>query len=69
MPKMVNIDEEYLHILRSHKQWRVEEIIPKSLYPVGTKNMWIDIWLWILSEIKPEQNTIKKYLKNGDLSL
>ena len=32
----------------------------------GRKNMWIQIWLWILLEVKQEQNTLKKYPKNED---
>ena len=28
------------------------------------KNIWINIWLQILLQIKPEQNTLKKYPKN-----
>ena len=30
---------------------------------------WIHIWLWVLPKIKPEENTLKKYPKNEDLSI
>ena len=43
------------------KCWKVEEIIPKSLYPVGKKN--VDTCM-----VKPEQNALKKYPKNEDLN-
>ena len=52
---------------RSHKIVEGGRNYTKMPYPVRRKNIWIHIWLWILLEIKPEQNSLKKYPKNEDL--
>ena len=55
----------FLSIPQNSGGWM--RLYQNPFYLMMRKNMWIHIWLWILVEIKKEQNTLKKYSKNEDL--
>ena len=51
------------------RKWTVQEICQNPFIKWGGKTYGYLWWLWILVGIKPEQNILVEYFKNGDLNL